>query len=130
MLKGDFEIAGDVIVLVAVVLGIMSFIGAVSLDTEVRHLEYQDKLEALDFAHLAKGCLETDGTIVFEELQAIDNVIDYCSFSRSVFVRVSDKEDPARVWDSGVGSGEETHSLTVPLRVGNEVHIGELFVTV
>jgi len=135
MLKGETtEVTAGVVIFVFTILSITLFVAnfLVSIDIDIRTSE--EKLNAVEMAHLIKNCL-SQGDIVDSALLEQNRGKRFSEFAglqtdckRDVFVEVEDIES-GTVWAFG-DRGEYSHEIFVPLDIGDEVRLGRLYVSI
>jgi len=137
MLRGEVPTTTiGVVVFVFSIITVSFFIGSTFMRVRSELATAQESIDVVDMAHLVKRCLERGGRIDTDFLETnndrsfklvAEELPEICR-DRDVSVRVSDAEAGTE-WSFGTGKGT-AHSVFVSLKVGEEIHFGELYVSV
>ncbi len=105
------------------------------VETDVVQKTTFEKLRASDVAHLAKSCLMKDGYISMDylkELKSNDKLLaEECRMSIHFGLSMEDRDTGEQfIYDYYSYSSASSQPLFVRLKVGDEIHLGEMIVSV
>lgn len=90
----------------------------------------QEKIDVVDITHLVKKCITDDGIIDSSSLTKGD-ILDFTSSSplcpRDTYIRITDRET-GNSWEFGK-EGKYSHEIFIPLKVGENIHLATLYVS-
>lgn len=131
MLKGDIDFFVAAMIFTTGIIMILLFFNAGFARTEAILVSAQEKLNVIDASHFIKGCLEEDGLIKEESLDAAFlNLKANCPIGGELFVTASDRDDPSKTWLFGTEKRGVSHTVPFSLlrKDSGDIHVGELYV--
>lgn len=129
MLKGDVTSnVGGTIVFITAVLAIVFFVSTTFVRINADIITVEEKMNVVDMTHLMYKCFG-NGVIDTSKLE-VEKLSDLFSnemCKRDVYVKIEDMES-GQNWEFG-DQGEYSHEIYVPLKNGDKVNFGRLYVS-